>query len=147
MNMARASASRATCPRKYVGAVIVRNKTILSTGYNGSIRGLEHCTEVGHMMEDGHCVATIHAEMNAIIQAARNGVRIEGASIYVTASPCWGCFKALANAGIMRICYGEFYRDERSFEIAQRLGIEMVHVPLEEGDTIQVPPSEGPRGD
>ena len=146
MNMARVSSSRATCHRKYVGAVIVRNKTILSTGYNGSIRGLEHCSDVGHMMEDGHCVATIHAEMNAIIQAARNGVRIEGASIYVTASPCWSCFKALANAGVMRICYGEFYRDERSFAIAKRLGIEMVHVPLQAGDSIEVPASEGPRG-
>jgi dCMP deaminase len=143
MNIARVSSSRATCHRKYVGAVIVRNKTILSTGYNGSIRGLDHCSDVGHMMEDGHCVATIHAEMNAIIQAARNGVRIEGASIYVTASPCWGCFKALANAGVMRICYGEFYRDEKSFAIAKRLGIEMVHVPLQEGSSIDVPASEG----
>jgi dCMP deaminase len=69
--------------------------------------------------------------MNAIIQAARNGVRLEGASIYITASPCWSCFKALANAGILRICYGEFYRDERSFQVAAHLGIEMVHVPVD----------------
>jgi len=127
-----------------VGAVIVRDRTILSTGYNGSIRGMPHCSDVGHMMEEGHCVATIHAEMNAIIQAARNGVRIEGASIYITASPCWNCFKALANAGIRRICYGEFYRDERSFDIARELGIEMVNVPLGEGDQVPVPPAEGP---
>ncbi len=145
MNIARVVSSRATCDRKYVGAVIVRDKTILSTGYNGSIRGMPHCTESGHMMEDGHCVATIHAEMNAIIQAARNGVRIEGASIYITASPCWSCFKALANAGIQRICYGEFYRDERSFRVAEHLHIEMVHIPLTEGSTVPVPPSEGPR--
>ncbi|MFH1465809.1 MAG: dCMP deaminase family protein [Pseudomonadota bacterium] len=130
MDIAQVVATRATCDRKYVGAVIVRDRTILSTGYNGSIRGTPHCDEVGHVMEDGHCVATIHAEMNAIIQAARNGVRIEGASIYITASPCWSCFKALANAGIRRICYGEFYRDERSFQVAARLGIEMVHVPV-----------------
>ena len=141
----RVAASRATCHRKFVGAVIVRDKTILSTGYNGSIRGMPHCSEVGHMMVDGHCVATIHAEMNAIIQAARNGVRIEGASIYITASPCWNCFKALANAGITRICYGEFYRDERSFKVAAQLGIELVHVPLREGATVPVPPAEGPR--
>ena len=145
MNVARVVSSRATCPRKYVGAVIVRDRTILSTGYNGSIRGMSHCTEDGHMMEDGHCVATIHAEMNAIIQAARNGVRIEGATTYITASPCWSCFKALANAGIQRICYGEFYRDERSFQVAQHLPIEMVHVPLDPGDTVPVPPAEGPR--
>lgn len=131
MDIAKVVATRATCDRKHVGAVIVRDRTILSTGYNGSIRGMPHCDEVGHMMDDGHCVATIHAEMNAIIQAARNGVRLEGASIYITASPCWSCFKALANAGILRICYGEFYRDERSFQVAAHLGIEMVHVPVD----------------
>ena len=79
MSIAQVVATRSTCPRKYVGAVIVRNRTILSTGYNGSIRGMPHCSDVGHMMEDGHCVATIHAEANAIIQAARNGVNIDGA--------------------------------------------------------------------
>jgi dCMP deaminase len=147
MNIARVVASRATCHRKFVGAVVVRDKTILSTGYNGSIRGMAHCSEVGHMMVDGHCVATIHSEMNAIIQAARNGVRIEGASIYITASPCWNCFKALANAGIKRICYGEFYRDERSFQVAQALEIDMVHVPLVPGDTVGVPPVQTPRAD
>ena len=145
MNIARVASSRATCHRKFVGAVIVRDKTILSTGYNGSIRGMPHCSDAGHMMVEGHCVATIHAEMNAIIQAARNGVRIEGASIYITASPCWNCFKALANAGITRICYGEFYRDERSFEVAKELGIMLEHVPLREGATVPVPPAEGPR--
>jgi dCMP deaminase len=130
MSIAQVVATRSTCPRKYVGAVIVRNRTILSTGYNGSIRGMPHCSDVGHMMEDNHCVATIHAEANAIIQAARNGVVIEGATNYVTASPCWNCFKHLANAGITRIVYGEFYRDNRIFEIAQKIGIELVHVPL-----------------
>lgn len=130
MSIAQVVATRSTCERKYVGAVIVRNKTILSTGYNGSIRGLPHCTEAGHMMEDGHCVATIHAETNAILQAARNGVMIDGASIYVTASPCWNCFKQLANAGITRICYGEFYRDTRSLEVATAVGIELIHVPI-----------------
>jgi dCMP deaminase len=99
---------------------------ILSTGYNGSIRGIPHCSEVGHMMEFDHCVATIHAEANAIIQAARNGVNINSATIYVTASPCWPCFKMIANAGITRICFGEFYRDQRIFEYAQKLGIELV---------------------
>jgi dCMP deaminase len=131
MSIAQVVASRSTCQRKYVGAVIVRNRTILSTGYNGSIRGLPHCTDVGHMMEGGHCVATIHAEVNAIIQAARNGVMIEGATLYVTASPCWNCFKQAANAGIVRICYAEFYRDERIFSVAGTLGIELDHLPLE----------------
>jgi dCMP deaminase len=109
---------------------VVRNRTILSTGYNGSIRGMPHCTEVGHMMEGDHCVATIHAEANAIIQAARNGVMIEGATLYVTASPCWSCFKQAANAGVVRICYAEFYRDDRIFSVAETLAIELSHLPL-----------------
>ncbi len=126
MNIARQVATRATCDRKQVGAVIVRDKTILSTGYNGSIRGLPHCDEAGHLMEDGHCVRTVHAEANAICQAARNGVRLEGADIYTTASPCWGCFRLIANSSIRRIYYGEFYRDQRSLEIAEELGMELI---------------------
>jgi dCMP deaminase len=126
MDIAKQVASRATCDRKHVGALLVRDRTILSTGYNGSIRGLPHCVEVGHMMENGHCVATVHAEANAIIQAAKNGVRIDGATIYTTASPCWSCFKLIANAGCTRIVYGEFYRDPRIFEHAARLGVELV---------------------
>ena len=126
MNIAKVVASRSTCDRKFVGAVIVRDKTILSTGYNGSIRKLAHCDEVGHSMENGHCVATIHAEANAILQAAKNGVRIEGSTIYTSASPCWPCFKMIANAGIVRICYGEFYRDLRIFEVAKKLKMKLV---------------------
>jgi dCMP deaminase len=126
MEIAKVVATRATCDRKHVGAVLVRDRTILSTGYNGSIRGLPHCDEVGHMMENGHCVATVHAEANAIIQAAKNGVAIDGATIYTTASPCWPCFKLIGNAGLVRIVYGEFYRDERIFEFATKLRIELV---------------------
>jgi dCMP deaminase len=126
MNIAREVATRSTCDRKFVGAVIVRDRSILATGYNGSIRGLAHCDDDGHLMEDGHCVRTVHAEANAIVQAARNGVRIEDASIYVTASPCWGCFRLIGNAGIKRIVFGEFYRDSKIYEFSQRLGIELV---------------------
>jgi dCMP deaminase len=141
MNIARVVSSRATCDRKHVGAVLVRDRTILSTGYNGSIRGIGHCDEIGHMMEDNHCVRTVHAEANAIIQAAKNGVAIDGATIYTTASPCWPCFKLIANSGAQRIVFGEFYRDERIFEHARILEIELVElkVParpdLEPGDT------------
>jgi dCMP deaminase len=134
MAIASEVATRATCDRKHVGAVIVRDKMILATGYNGSLRGLPHCDEEGHLMEDGHCVRTVHAEANAIVQAARNGMRLEDADIYVTASPCFGCFKLVANAGIRRIVFGEFYRDHRIFEFSKLLGIELVHsaVPAEE---------------
>ena len=132
MNIAKQIASRSTCDRKHVGAVIVRDKTILSTGYNGSIRGMPHCDEVGHMMENEHCVATIHAETNAILQAAKNGVMIDEGEIYITASPCWPCFKMLANAGIKKVYYGEFYRDERIFDVAKKLGIELTHIKVDQ---------------
>jgi len=128
MTIAHVVASRATCDRKHVGAVIVRERTLLSTGYNGSIRGTPHCDEAGHMMEGGHCVRTVHAEANAIVQAARNGVSIMGASIYITASPCWSCFKMTANAGIKEIFYGEFYRDDRIFAVSRELGIRLARV-------------------
>ncbi|MBN1442779.1 MAG: cytidine/deoxycytidylate deaminase family protein [Planctomycetes bacterium] len=126
MRIAFQVAGRSTCSRKRVGAVIVRDRNILSTGYNGSISGMPHCDEAGHMMENGHCVATIHAEANAIIQAAKNGVMIAGASIYTTASPCWNCYKLIVNSGMKRIFFGEFYRDERIFEVSQKLGIELI---------------------
>jgi dCMP deaminase len=128
MNIAQEVASRSTCDRKFVGSVIVRDKRILSTGYNGSIRGLPHCSEAGHEMENDHCVRTVHAEANAIVQSAANGVRIEDAEIYVTASPCYNCFKMIANSGIKKIYFGEFYRDERIREHADELGIELVHL-------------------
>jgi dCMP deaminase len=128
MDIAKMVATRSTCNRKNIGAVIVKNKTILSTGYNGSIRGRAHCSEIGCDMENGHCVATIHAEANAIIQAARNGVTIDGAEIYTTASPCWNCFKLIANSGINKIFYHEFYRDERIIRISEEIGLELIHI-------------------
>jgi len=128
MNIAAEVATRSTCDRKHVGAVIVRNKTILATGYNGSLRGLDHCDEAGHEMENDHCIRTIHAEANAIVQAARHGVRIEDSEIYVTASPCYDCFKMIANSGITHIYYAEFYRDERIKQHAAELGINLIHL-------------------
>lgn len=126
MAIAKQVATRGTCDRKHVGAVIVRDKVILSTGYNGSIRSLPHCDDAGHDMVNGHCVRTVHAEANAIAQAAKNGVRIDGAEIYVNASPCWDCFKLIANCGIKRIIFGEFYRDEKTIATAKDVGIELV---------------------
>ena len=125
MNIAREVATRSTCDRKHVGAVIVREKTILSTGYNGSIKGLPHCDEVGCEMVDGHCVRTTHAEANAIVQAAKNGIQINQSEIYVTASPCYECFKLIANAGINVIYYDEFYRDKRIIEKSKEIGIQL----------------------
>jgi len=130
MGIARQVATRSTCSRKHVGAVIVRERMILATGYNGSIAGLDHCDDVGHLMEDGHCVRTVHAEANAIVQAARSGTHLDGAAIYVTASPCFNCFKLIANAGIRRIAFGEFYRDEKIYTFSQALGVELLEVSI-----------------
>ena len=128
MNIATEVATRSTCDRKHVGAVIVREKTILSTGYNGSIKGLPHCDEAGHEMVDGHCVRTTHAEANAIVQAAKNGVDIKDGEIYVTASPCYNCFKLIANSGIKTIYYDEFYREDRIINHAKEAGIELINL-------------------
>jgi dCMP deaminase len=131
MEIAHVVATRATCDRKHVGALIVRDRVVLATGYNGSIRGLPHCDEVGHLMEDTHCIRTVHAEANSILQAARVGTSIDGSDIYTSASPCFWCFKLIAQAGICRIVFGEFYRDERIFDLSAQLGIVLVHLPKE----------------
>jgi dCMP deaminase len=128
MNIATEVATRSTCDRKHVGAVIVKDKTILSTGYNGSIKGLPHCDEAGHEMVDGHCIRTTHAEANTIVQAAKNGVEINNGEIYITASPCYNCFKLIANAGIKSIYFLEFYREERIIEHAREAGIELIQL-------------------
>ena len=128
MNIAAEVATRSTCDRKHVGAVIVKDKTILSTGYNGSIKGLPHCDEAGHEMVDGHCVRTTHAEANVIVQATKNGVEINHSEIYITASPCYNCFKLIANAGIKSIYFLEFYREERIIEHAREAGIELIQL-------------------
>jgi dCMP deaminase len=126
MRIAEEVATRSTCDRKHVGAVIVRDRAILSTGYNGSLRGAPHCDEAGHDMENGHCVRTVHAEANAVAQSAKNGVRIDGAEIYITASPCLTCFKLIANCGITTVYYKEFYRDERITEYAKQCNVKLV---------------------
>lgn len=128
MKIAEQVASRSTCDRKHIGALIVRDKTILSSGYNGSLRGAPHCDDAGHDMENGHCVRTVHAEANAVAQAAKNGVRIDEAELYVTASPCLTCFKLIANCGIQTIYYKEFYRDERISEYAKQADVRLVYM-------------------
>jgi dCMP deaminase len=128
MAIADQVSTRSTCDRKHVGAVIARDKVILSTGYNGSLRGAPHCNDVGHDMENGHCVRTMHAEANAVAQAAKNGVNINNSEIYVTASPCLNCFKLIANCGITTIYYKEFYRDERINRYAQEAGVKLVYM-------------------
>jgi dCMP deaminase len=111
MSIAKVVATRSTCPRKQVGAVLVRDRRILATGYNGSIYGGDHCSDKGCIIDNGHCVRTVHAELNAILQAAKNGVDTSYSIMYVTASPCLACYKALVNAGVKRIVILEQYGD------------------------------------
>lgn len=112
ISLAEMVAERSTCTRKKVGAVIVRENNILTTGYNGSIAKLPHCEDEGCLIRDGHCIRTIHAETNAVAQAAKHGISLNNSTIYITASPCFGCFKVLINAGIKNIIYKELYPDE-----------------------------------
>lgn len=125
-------ARRSTCPRATVGAVIVREKRILTTGYNGSPAGLPHCTEVGCLMVNGHCVRTLHAEQNAIIQGALHGVDVSASTIYVTHQPCLVCAKMIVNAGIKCVVYAGQYPDEIACSFLDDAGVELHRLRTEE---------------
>ncbi len=141
MDIANKVAERATCTRAKIGAVIVKDRAIIATGYNGSPAGHPHCTEVGCLVyvsrdpdgeEEENCFRTIHAEINAIVQAARHGVRIEGATIYVTASPCYHCFKTIMNTGITRVVYARPYKIHRIAELLAQSSIEFVSLDVKD---------------
>ncbi|MBC7254617.1 MAG: cytidine/deoxycytidylate deaminase family protein [Chloroflexi bacterium] len=134
VEIARQVATRSTCLRRHVGAVIVRDKRILSTGYNGAPRGLPHCDVVGCLREKlgipsgqrQEICRGLHAEQNAIIQAALHGVSIEGGTIYVTHQPCITCAKMIINAGIVRVVCANGYPDDLARQMLQE-----AHVALE----------------
>ena len=129
INIALAVAERSTCDRAHVGAVLVRDKRILTTGLNGSPSGLPHCDTKGHLLVDGHCVRTIHAETNAIIQAALHGVSTKEATCYVTHFPCINCTKTLINAGVTEIVYLNDYRiDENALQFFNSVGVELKQI-------------------
>ncbi len=133
MELAKTVATRGTCDRAYVGCVIVnKDNRIVSTGYNGSVAGNPHCDDVGHHMRDGHCIATIHAEMNALLYCAKEGIPVKDCHCYVTHFPCLNCTKALIQAGISRIYYGSAYRiDDYAVELLNRNGIDFIEIPTE----------------
>lgn len=110
MRIAEVVSFRATCDRAHVGCVLVTHDHIIATGYNGSPAGLPHCDDVGHDIEDGHCVRTVHAEENALLQAALHGVSTKGATCYCTVAPCFRCTSRLVSAGISEIIYLGNYR-------------------------------------
>ena len=129
MRIAEDVATRSTCDRAFVGAVLVREKHIISTGYNGSPAGLEHCDDVGHLMVEGHCVRTVHAEVNAIIQAAVFGLATKDAVCYVTHFPCLNCTKMLINAKISKLYYKNAYRvDPIALQFFETAAVEIQQV-------------------
>ncbi|GAB2024707.1 deoxycytidylate deaminase [Lactovum odontotermitis] len=111
MEIAQLTSSRGTCDRRFVGALVVKDRHVIATGYNGSVSGDVHCDEVGHKMENGHCIRTVHAEQNALIQCAKYGEATNGTSIYVTDFPCLICTKLIIQAGVAEIIYGREYGD------------------------------------
>ncbi|MGQ9492024.1 MAG: deoxycytidylate deaminase [Anaerolineae bacterium] len=123
MGIAFQVAQRGTCDRARVGAIIVKDRRILTTGYNGAPTGLPHCDEVGHLMINGHCMRTLHAEQNAIIQAALHGVSVAGGTMYVTHQPCLTCAKMIINAGLKRVVYAGHYPDENALAFLHAAGV------------------------
>jgi dCMP deaminase len=126
MQIARTVATRATCPRASVGAVLVREHRILTTGYNGAPRGVTHCTEAGCIMAGDHCVRATHAEANAIVQGALHGVSLQHATAYCTHQPCVHCSKLLTSAGITKIVYDRAYPDPIASELLAEAGVALV---------------------
>lgn len=133
MQLASLVATRSTCLRRNVGAVLVNNKRILATGYNGAPRGMKHCLEVGCIRDKmkiasgtrAELCRAVHAEQNTVIQCAIYGVSSEGSTIYITHQPCTICTKMLINAGIKRIVYKEPYPDEFSQQLLEESGVNL----------------------
>lgn len=123
LKLAMLASERATCPRLHCGCILVRDKRVVSTGYNGSIPGDEHCDEAGCLLVDNHCVRTVHAEMNALIQAARRGQAVEGATAYVTNMPCTTCAKSLITAGVTRVVVFSDYHDTLATQFFTKAGV------------------------
>ncbi len=123
--------TRSTCTRLAVGATIVRDRRVISGGYNGSVSGDVHCTEVGCYVVDGHCVRTVHAEANAILQCAKFGAPTEGADIYVSHFPCLQCTKMIIQAGIANVYYLHDYNTNGyAKELFEHVGIQTTQVDL-----------------
>lgn len=150
LEVANAIAKRATCDRGRSGCVIARNKQLLVTGYVGAPAGLEHCDDVGHHMkkmvhEDGsvthHCVRTVHAEQNAICQAAKLGVAIDGATLYCRMTPCRVCAMLIINCGIVRVvCERRYHAGAESEEMFRKAGVTLEY----KHDEVQEYTNQGP---
>ncbi|HWI48534.1 MAG TPA: ComE operon protein 2 [Rummeliibacillus sp.] len=126
-------ALRSTCTRLSVGATIVRDKRIIAGGYNGSISGDDHCIDKGCYVVDNHCVRTVHAEVNALLQCAKYGTPTNGADLYVTHFPCLPCTKSIIQSGIKNLYYATDYKNNPyAVELLEQAGVNVVHVPFDE---------------
>jgi len=126
MAICRIIATRSNCDRLHVGAVLVKDKRIIATGYNGAPPGTATCDEVGHLLEDGHCIRTIHAEHNSLLQVARlQGASTEGSTIYTTYSPCIHCAKYIVAAGIKRVVFAKVYRNPEVIDYLKSANIDV----------------------
>ncbi|MFC4558877.1 ComE operon protein 2 [Virgibacillus kekensis] len=124
-------ALRSTCTRLMVGATVVRDKRIIAGGYNGSVSGSVHCVDEGCYVIDGHCVRTVHAEANALLQCAKFGVPTEGAELYVTHFPCLQCCKQIIQGGIKAVYYAEDYKNHPyAIELFKEAGVQTKKVEL-----------------
>jgi dCMP deaminase len=132
LKLAMLASERATCPRMHCGCVLVKDRFVLATGYNGSLPGQPHCEDVGCLIVDNHCVRTNHAEMNALIQAARHGVNTTGATAYITNMSCTTCAKALIAAGIKRVVVFSDFHDTLATQFYSDAGVEIVKLPMPE---------------
>lgn len=132
MMQALVIAQRSTCDRALVGSVLVKDARMIASGYNGSVHGQPHCDEVGHQIVDGHCVRTIHSEMNALLQCASNGIFTQDTEIYVTHFPCYNCSKSLAQAGVAKVNYFYDYRvDPLAKELFEKVGVEVNKITID----------------
>jgi len=125
-------ALRSTCSRLAVGATIVRDNRIIAAGYNGSISGDEHCIEKGCYVVDNHCIRTIHAEVNALLQCAKYGTPTKDADLYVTHFPCLSCSKSIIQSGIKNVYYASDYKNNPyALELFEKANVNVVHVPFD----------------
>ncbi|MDF7637366.1 deaminase [Leuconostocaceae bacterium ESL0958] len=131
--------TRSTCNRRHVGAILVKENRIMASGYNGAVAGTPHCTEVGDYLVDGHCLRAVHAEQNALMQAAKMGIAVDGADLYVTDFPCALCTKLLLQAGIQRIYFMRDYRpDPFASELLDQKKVSIEQVPFEANTAEQI---------
>ncbi|MCK5801551.1 MAG: cytidine/deoxycytidylate deaminase family protein [Lentisphaeria bacterium] len=132
LKLAMLASERATCPRMHCGCVIVKDRFVLATGYNGSLPGTAHCYTDGCMIVNNHCVRTNHAEINAICQASRRGVSLDGADAYVTNMPCTACAKALVTTGVCRVVVFSEYHETLAEDFFRESGVLLERCPMPE---------------